>query len=89
MQVAVLARNEEGRRSVIRLCINVCALLEEELGDVQVAFLARNTKREKAVLAILRVNVHSEAKARLDLLQIATSTSLEKIFNLLLGELPL
>ena len=34
VQMALLARNEEGRTSVIQLCIHVYTLLEEELGDV-------------------------------------------------------
>ena len=89
MQMAFSACHEEGRRSVIRLNIHVRILLEKKLDDIKVAFLARTKKRGKAVIAMLRVDVHSEAKARLDSLHIATMTSTNKIFNLLLGELPL
>ena len=84
--MVLLARNVEGRTSVILHCIHVCALLEEELGDVQVAISTRIEKREKALLAPLHIDVHSEAKPLLDLLQIAMATSLRKIFDLLLGE---
>ena len=82
--MAIFTRNSKGESSVDHLFTNIRSLLEEKFDDLEMAFLARDKKREKTVLGQFCVDIHSIVKARLDSLQIAITTSIKKVFDLLL-----